>query len=71
MEPVAAIELVVPLSTSALCLIGGATAVALAALTVAVVGLFAEVKRMKENYALLPQAIREWPNRVAKQIVSD
>jgi hypothetical protein len=44
-----AIELVVPLSTSALCLIGGATAAAIAALTVAVVGLFAEVKRLKEQ----------------------
>lgn len=42
------VELVVPLSTVALCMICAGTAIALAALTFAVVGLYAEVKRLKE-----------------------
>lgn len=46
--PTVTIELVVPISTTALCLIAAGTAVALATLTFAVVGLYCEVKRIKE-----------------------
>lgn len=70
MEPIK-VEVTMPLSTIALCLIAGGTAVALASLTFAVVGLYAEVKRLREKFAQLPQAIRDWPSQVARQIVSD